>query len=83
MGKIATLKVYYEDADKINVLFDAEMKALANKYGLEFYASGVNIMNGVRDISFVMNEEWKCICHLRGNLEMSDTTAKINCPAHQ
>jgi hypothetical protein len=48
------LTIYYEcqDKGKINKYFDKEVRKLAKKYGLTFWASGMNQIAGVRDICF-------------------------------
>ena len=51
---IESLKVYYACADSgnINQHFDKEMRELAKKYGVKFWASGVDLTTGVRDLAF-------------------------------
>lgn len=48
------LRIYYKCQDKgeINQSFDKEIRELAKKYGLTFWASGINHTNGVRDVCF-------------------------------
>ena len=51
---LKTLRVFYEcqDSGNINEYFDKEMGELAEKYGLRFWASGVGLESGVRDLAF-------------------------------
>ena len=46
------LKIYYEDEQGINSALDDDIRELAKKYGLKFYASGVDLTTGVRDMAF-------------------------------
>ena len=46
------LRIYYKSKEKIDEEFDKEMDKLAEKYGLEWYASGFNLIEKVRDIHF-------------------------------
>lgn len=47
------LKVYYESDDgKIDSTFDKEIEKLAEKLGLSFQGSGVEIGKGIRDIHY-------------------------------
>ena len=51
------LKVYYKTgypkSNTISEAFDKEIEKLAEKYGLTFIASGVEIGKGIRDIHFI------------------------------
>jgi len=40
------------DSGSINEYFDKDMRKLAKLYDVRFYASGVDLTNGVRDICF-------------------------------
>lgn len=51
---IEKLKMYYECADKgnINQYFDKDLRDLAKKYGIKFWASGMDFTTGIRDMAF-------------------------------
>ena len=50
---------YYGEKSKpvINEGFDKEIEKLANKYGLTFSGSGVELGKGVRDIHYIKKEK--------------------------
>ena len=51
---LKTLKVYYEcqDSGSINKYFESDIRDLVKKYGLTFYASGMDMETGIRDMAF-------------------------------
>ena len=51
---LKTLKIYYEcqDNGSINKYFESDMRDLAKKYGITFYASGMDMTTGIRDMAF-------------------------------
>jgi len=51
---LKTLKIYYEcqDSGTINKYFDSDIRDLAKKYGITFYASGMDMETGIRDMAF-------------------------------
>lgn len=46
------LRVYYKIKGKINMALDKDIKAVLKKHGYHFYASGVDMINGIRDMAF-------------------------------
>ncbi|MBA7497101.1 hypothetical protein ES702_07710 [subsurface metagenome] len=55
------LKVYYQtEYPKLNTIsegFDKEIEKIAEKYGLTFSGSGVEIGTGIRDLHYIKKEE--------------------------
>jgi hypothetical protein len=57
-GNMKDLKIYYQNSSPgsttptINSDFDKEIEKLAEKYGLTFMGSGVEIGTGIRDIHY-------------------------------
>lgn len=51
---IKSLKVIYEtrEMEPINPYFDAEVRKLAKKFGIKWYAQGVEAKTGIRDLAF-------------------------------
>ena len=51
---LKTLKVYYECQNNgtMNSDFESDMRDLAEKYNLTFYASGIDMTTGIRDLVF-------------------------------
>ena len=53
-GKLSTLRVVYrcKEGAAINEKLDADIRILATKYGVSFWAGGVNLESGERDQCF-------------------------------
>jgi len=51
---LKTLKIYYEcqDNGNMNKYFESDIRDLVKKYGLTFYASGMDMETGIRDMAF-------------------------------
>jgi len=51
---LKALKVYYEcqDSGSINKYFESHIRDLAKKYGITFYASGMDMETGIRNMVF-------------------------------
>jgi len=62
---LKTLKVYYECQNNgtMNSDFESDIRDLAKKYGITFYASGMDMVTGVRDLAFDLRDENRK-CHV-------------------
>jgi len=46
------LRIYYKDKKGINEEFDKDVEKLANKFGLRFEGSGIELGKMIRDIHY-------------------------------